>query len=114
LWRRGSGREARPIKSSFRKRDLILSEREQSIVRAIAEARGDLRRAADLLSIPRRELYALVRRRPELAISAQDAIDFAVMEAKSRLIKAIFSNNVRRREWAAEWMLTNWGWRPNP
>jgi hypothetical protein len=83
-------------------------------VRAIAEAQGDLRRAADLLSIPRREFYVLVRRRPGLAISAQDELDLAVMEAKSRLTEAIFSNNVRRREWAAEWMLTNWGWRPNP
>jgi hypothetical protein len=82
------------------------------VARVLAEERFSFSRAARRLGISTTDLRAYVFA-PQRKVLAQvhDEVDLAIMPARGRLIRAIYSNNHRRREWAAEWMLSNWGYR---
>jgi hypothetical protein len=91
-------------------RDLDLAH----VSRTLAKHYGDICAAARELKVSGPDLKRLTWARPHLLDEAHDEMDVVVAVAWGELIRALDSDNPRRREWAAEKVLSSWVARNSP
>jgi hypothetical protein len=84
------------------------------VSRVLAKRYGDIYAAARDLGVSGPDLKQLTWARPDVLEAAHEEMELVVETAKGELIRALFGDDVRRREWAAEKILSSWMARNSP
>jgi hypothetical protein len=86
------------------------------VSRVLAKHYGDVYAAARDLGVSGPDLKQLTWARPDVLEEAHDEMDVVVARAYGELIRALFDpdSGDRRREWAAEKILSSWVARNSP
>jgi len=84
------------------------------VSRTLTKHYGYFPSAARELGVSAPDLRRLTWSKPKLLDDAHEEMDLAVIRAKGELIRAVFSDNPRRRMWGADRMLSSWMARDSP
>jgi hypothetical protein len=91
-------------------RDLDLAH----VSRTLTKHYGYFPSAARELGVSPADLRRLTWSKPKLLDEAHEEMDLAVIRGRGELIRALFSDNPRRRMWGADRMLSSWMARDSP
>jgi hypothetical protein len=91
-------------------RDLDLAH----VSRTLAKHYGYFPSAARELGVSAAGLRRLTWAKPKLLDEAHEKMELTVLRGRGELIRALFSDNVRRRMWGADRILSSWMARDSP